>query len=224
MVDNNEFEDNVRRNIQRLGEDVSLQGFSKIMLRELVSYDYPYNFKWLGRPIIQVPQDIVAWQELIWQIKPDLIIETGIAHGGSLILSASILALLDLAESIEKKSTDTIKENRRNVIGIDIDIREHNRKNIETHPLYGWITMIQGSSTDPVVVEQVKQKAQQYSCILLCLDSDHTHEHVLAELEAYSPLVTKGSYCVVYDTGLMTCRIICLQTEGGGRETIQKPR
>lgn len=161
---------------------------------------YSYQFDWLGRPIIQYPQDMVAMQELIWQIKPDLIIETGIAHGGSLILSASMLAMLDMCEAIESNSMLDPKRSKRKVLGLDIDIREHNRKAIEAHPMASRIQMIQGSSIAPEVIEQVKQIAVEYKTILVCLDSNHTHEHVLAELEAYAPLATVGSYCVVFDT------------------------
>jgi len=145
---------------------------------------YSYNFSWMGRPIIQYPQDMVAMQELIWDIKPDLIIETGIAHGGSLIYYASIMELIGKGE----------------ILGIDIDIREHNRKAIEAHPMYKRISMIQGSATDENIVAQVREKAKGKNTIMVSLDSNHTHEHVLQELKLYSPFVTVGSYCVVFDT------------------------
>nr|WP_246318971.1 cephalosporin hydroxylase family protein [Peteryoungia desertarenae] len=161
---------------------------------------YSYHFEWLGRPIIQYPQDMSAMQELIWEIKPDLIIETGIAHGGSLILSASMLALLDMCEAIEAGTMMDPARSNRKVIGIDIDIRTHNRKAIEAHPMATRIQMIQGSSIAPEVIEQVHQVAADYKRILICLDSNHTHDHVLAELTAYAPLVSEGSYCVVFDT------------------------
>ncbi len=161
---------------------------------------YSYNFSWMGRPIIQYPQDMVAMQELIWSIKPDLIIETGIAHGGSLIFSASILAQLDMCEAIEAGLSFNPKESRRKVLGIDIDIRAHNRAAIEAHPMASRIQMIQGSSIDPATIDQVRAIAANYSRVLVCLDSNHTHEHVLAELHAYAPLTSKGSYCVVFDT------------------------
>ena len=161
---------------------------------------YSYNFAWLGRPVIQYPQDIVAMQELIWQIKPDLIIETGIAHGGSLIFSASMLALLDICEAAEAGRSLDPKASRRKVLGIDIDIRAHNRAAIEAHPMSSRIQMIQGSSVAPDIIQQVRAVAADHSRVLVCLDSNHTHEHVLAELEAYAPLVSLGSYCVVFDT------------------------
>ncbi len=161
---------------------------------------YSYNFTWMGRPVIQYPQDIVAMQELVWQIKPDLIIETGIAHGGSLIFSASMLAQLDICEAIETGVSFNPRESRRKVLGIDIDIRAHNRAAIEAHPMATRIRMIQGSSIAPDIIAQVHAIAANHSRVLVCLDSNHTHDHVLAELEAYAPLVSAGSYCVVFDT------------------------
>ena len=161
---------------------------------------YSYNFTWLGRPIIQYPQDMVIMQELIWQIKPDLIIETGIAHGGSLILNASMLAMLDYCEAVEKCQMLDPQATNRRVLGLDIDIRAHNRAAIEEHPMAHRIDMIQGSSIDPDIIGQVHEYAKDYKRILVCLDSNHTHEHVLAELIAYAPLTSKGSYCAVFDT------------------------
>ena len=161
---------------------------------------YSYHFESLGRPIIQYPQDMVAMQELIWQVKPDLIIETGIAHGGSLILNASMLALLDMCEAIESGSTLNPKQSSRKVLGIDIDIRAHNRAAIEAHPMASRIQMIEGSSIAPEIIEQVNNIAKDFKRVLVCLDSNHTHDHVLAELEAYAPLTSVGSYCVVFDT------------------------
>ena len=161
---------------------------------------YSYNFTWQGRPIIQYPQDMIAMQEMIWSFQPDLIIETGIAHGGSLIFSASMLAQLDMCEAIEADISFNPKESRRKVLGIDIDIRAHNRAAIEAHPMASRIRMIQGSSIAPEIIRQVKEVASSYNRILVCLDSNHTHEHVLGELEAYAPLTSVGSYCVVFDT------------------------
>lgn len=161
---------------------------------------YSYNFFWLGRPIIQYPQDIVAMQELIWEVKPDLIIETGIAHGGSLILYASMLAQLDMIDAIEDGASMDPRNSNRKVLGIDIDIREHNRIAIEEHPMFSRIQMIQGSSISPEIIDQVKEVAKNYGRILVCLDSNHTHDHVLAELKAYAALTSVGSYCVVFDT------------------------
>jgi len=139
-------------------------------------------------------------QELIWQIKPDLIVETGIAHGGSLIFSASMLALLDMCDAVESGVTIDPKLSKRKVLGIDIDIRPHNREAIEAHPMASRIQMIQGSSIAPDIVEQVHLVAHGHQRVLVCLDSNHTHAHVLAELQAYAPLASVGSYCVVFDT------------------------
>lgn len=161
---------------------------------------YSYHFEWLGRPIIQYPQDIVAMQELIWQVKSDLIIETGIAHGGSLVMSASMLAMLDYCEAIEAGKTLDPQATRRRVLGIDIDIRPHNRAAIAAHPMSHRIQMIEGSSVAPEIIAQVHEIAKGYERVLVCLDSNHTHEHVLAELEAYAPLTSRESYCVVFDT------------------------
>lgn len=163
---------------------------SREFMRESIEAKYSYNFSWLGRPIIQYPQDVVALQEIVWETKPDLVVETGIAHGGSLILWSSLLELNALCGG-----PDDAK-----VVGIDIELRPHNRLAIEAHPLSSRIDLIDGSSTDPVVIEAVKQIAANRSRVLVCLDSNHTHDHVLAELEAYSGLVTEGSYCIVFDT------------------------
>jgi len=163
-------------------------------------YKYSFHFKSMGRPIIQWPQDMVGMQELIWAVKPDLIIETGIAHGGSLVMSASMLAILDMCEAVETGMIFDPSQSRRKVLGIDIDIRAHNRVAIEGHPMSSRIEMVEGSSVAPDIIEQVKQIASGYECIMVCLDSNHTHEHVLAELEAYAPLTSIGSYCVVFDT------------------------
>ena len=163
-------------------------------------YEYSYHFEWLSRPIIQYPQDIVALQEVIWRVRPDLIVETGIAHGGSLILSASMLALLDYSDAAAACRTIDPANPRRKVLGIDVDIRAHNRMAIESHPLSKSIHMLQGSSTAPNIVAKVRDFARQHERVLVCLDSNHTHEHVFAELAAYAPLVSKDSYCVVFDT------------------------
>lgn len=153
---------------------------------------YPYHFEWMGRPIIQYPQDIVAMQEIIWEVKPDLIIETGIAHGGSLIFYASMLELLASCGFAQHSC----------VLGIDIDIREHNKVAIEQHPLARRISMLQGSSIAPEIVAQVSETSKKFTTILVALDSMHTTDHVFAELEAYASLVTVGSYCVVFDTAI----------------------
>jgi cephalosporin hydroxylase len=195
-----EFRLKVSKNIDALGSDPGLRETTLSWIRQSNVHGYTYNHAWLGCPIIQYPQDMVAMQELIWQVRPDLIIETGIAHGGSLILSASMLALIDYGEAIENRTVLDPRSSRRRVLGIDIDIRAHNRTAIEAHPLAHKIDMIEGSSIDPEIVVRVREYAQGYERILMSLDSMHTQEHVLAELEAYAPLTSPGSYCVVFDT------------------------
>jgi len=197
---NIEFEQQGIDEIKKMGQSHDLAKLSNDWIQLAGSYKYGYHFKWCGRPIIQLPQDIVAMQELIWQVKPDLIIETGIAHGGSLIFSASMLAQLDLIDAIEAGEKLDPRISRRKVLGIDIDIRAHNRKAIEAHPMSSRIQMIQGSSIGSEIIEQVRAEAKKYKCVMVCLDSNHTHDHVLAELEAYAPLTSKDSYCVVFDT------------------------
>ncbi len=184
-----DFKKEVDANIERLGAAEDMQRMGLDFLVKTAEYRYSYNFTWLGRPIIQYPQDMIAMQEIIWNTRPDLIIETGIAHGGSLIFYASILEMLAIAGHSDGR-----------IIGVDIDIRPHNREAIESHPMYKRIEMLQGSSIDPVIVSEIKERARGSSRIMVVLDSNHTHEHVLAELEAYAPLVSKGCYCVVFDT------------------------
>lgn len=180
--------------------DNEFNAMSRAWLQQSMQRKYVYNFDWLGRPIIQYPQDMVGIQDLVWRVRPDLIIETGIAHGGSLILSASLLAMLDMCDAIEAGATMDPRQSERKVLGVDIDIRPHNREAIEAHPMASRIQMIQGSSIAPEVVQQVQALSKGYRRVLVLLDSMHTHDHVLAELEAYAPLVTPGSYCVVFDT------------------------
>jgi cephalosporin hydroxylase len=184
------FEREVKERIEANGRNSALMASADAMILSTVKSQYSYNFSWLGRPIIQYPQDIVAMQEIIWAVQPDLIIETGIAHGGSLIFSASMLELIALCGGPQ----------HARVLGIDIDIREHNRRAIEAHPLFKRIHMIEGSSIDPSVIAQTQEYAAGRERVLVCLDSNHTHDHVLAELESYSALVSVGSYCVVFDT------------------------
>jgi cephalosporin hydroxylase len=182
-----EFNVQKAKNIQEQGDDSSLRELSLQWMIQSSRHSYSYNFTWLGRPIIQLPQDILALQELIWDVKPDLIIETGIAHGGSLIFHASILELIG---------------GDGKVLGVDIDIRHHNRAEIEKHPMVKRITMIEGSSISPEVTEQVFAFAKNRQVVMVILDSNHTYDHVLRELQIYSPLVTKNSYLIVFDTTL----------------------
>lgn len=196
----NEFQQERIERIAAMSGNKELCKSAVAFMRDSTLPKYSYNFTWQDRPIIQYPQDIVAMQELIWSIKPDLIIETGIAHGGSLIFSASILAMLDMCDAIEAGEKLDPKMSSRKVLGVDIDIRAHNRAAIEAHPMSSRIQMIQGSSIAPEIIMQVHAFAAKYLQVLICLDSNHTHDHVLAELEAYAPLTSVGSYCVVFDT------------------------
>jgi len=178
------FEEEVRENISALGESAEMQSLGMDFVGKTAPLKYSYNFSWMGRPIIQFPQDMIAMQEILWKVQPDLIIETGIAHGGSLIYYASLLELIG----------------KGRVLGIDIDIRAHNRVEIEKHPMAGRIDMIQGSAVDDGVAQEVADRANSAETVLVVLDSNHTHAHVKRELELYAPLVSVGSYCVVFDT------------------------
>jgi len=171
-------------NSRRMADEARQTAVAAHLLEFSVRHKYSYNFNWLGRPIIQYPQDIVAMQEIIWAVKPDLILETGIAHGGSIVFYASMLELLG----------------KGIVVGVDIDIRSHNHSAIVCHPMAKRIQMIEGSSVDPKIVEKVRGIAQNFTTVLVCLDSNHTHAHVAAELAAYAELVSIGSYIVVFDT------------------------
>ncbi len=203
IIDNKEL-------LKKQGEDKNFKGLSNIWIEKAIQYKHVYNFTWLERPILQMTQDIYAMQELIWKVKPDLIIETGIAHGGSLICYASMLALLDYCEG---HSIDDPSE--REVVGIDIEIREHNRKAITNHPLYlPFITLIEGSSIDSCVVKQIEKKVSEHIKIMVFLDSNHTHEHVLKELQIYAQMVTKLSYCVVWDSGIEELPTYMLENSG----------
>lgn len=195
-----EFEKEVRDRLASVPGERDMVETAAQFMSASTQPKYSYNFAWLGRPVIQYPQDIVAMQELIWAVKPDLVIETGIAHGGSLILSASMLAMLDMCDAIEGGETIDPAKSERRVLGVDIDIRSHNREAIEAHPMASRIEMIQGSSIDSNIIDQVHAIASGYDKVLVCLDSNHTHDHVLAELHAYAPLASVGSYCVVFDT------------------------
>ncbi|MCB1450166.1 MAG: cephalosporin hydroxylase family protein [Nitratireductor sp.] len=194
------FNEEVRQRIAEQADNDGLLRAAHSFLVETARSKYSYNFSFLGRPIIQYPQDMVAVQELIWEIKPDLIIETGIAHGGSLIMSAGILALLDVCEAIETGQNINPSVSMRKVVGVDIDIRPHNRAAIETHPMASRIQMFEGSSVDADIVRQITEIAANHKRVMVFLDSNHTHEHVYSELQAYAGLTSPGSYCVVFDT------------------------
>ena len=184
MNNDEKFEHRNKIKIHEMGKDNEFLKISKKWLQNSIKHEYSYHFRWLGLPIIQYPQDILAIQELIWKVKPDIIIETGVARGGSLILSASILEIIGKGQ----------------VIGIDIDIHKHNRKAIEKHNLSKRIKLIQGSSIDSKVIEQIKKISKNKKNILVFLDSNHTFDHVLNELNLYSKFVKKDSYIVVFDT------------------------
>lgn len=187
-----QFRQEKEADIRAMTQDKNTQRIGRLFMDHVTDYKYGYYFTWMGRPIIQHPQDIVALQEIIMSVQPDLIIETGIAHGGSLILSASMLELLDIAFPLTGI--------KREVVGVDIEIRPHNRAAIEAHPMYRKITMLEGSSIDAELVKQVEAIARKHKTVMVLLDSCHTEDHVRKELELYSPLVTANSYLVVYDT------------------------
>jgi len=181
-----EFKSERKKDIDDMYLDKELKKKSLDWMIHADRYKYTYNYTWLGRPIIKYPNDMVVMQELIWEIKPDLIIETGIAHGGSIIFSASMLELIGARDS--------------EVLAIDIDIRKHNRVEIEKHPLFKRICLVEGSSISSEVIQKVKSVASRHKVVMVILDSLHTHEHVLKELELYTPFVSKGSYIIVPDT------------------------
>jgi cephalosporin hydroxylase len=190
MNEHDKFKRECASEIARMGNDRELAAATLSWMGSANRAKYSYHFEWMGRPIIQYPQDILAVQEIIWSVKPDFIIETGIAHGGSLIFSASMLELNAIAGGPRDAQ----------VLGIDIDIRAHNREAIEAHPMARRIAMIEGSSVSPEVISEVRSRADGKRSVLVMLDSNHTHDHVLGELEAYANLATVGSYCVVFDT------------------------
>jgi cephalosporin hydroxylase len=166
----------------------AFEALSRAWLRASWDVKYPYAFSWMGRPIIQLPEDMIRIQEVIWDIKPDVIIETGVAHGGSLIFYNSLLKAMGKTDA--------------RVIGIEIDLRAHNEAALKAHPLFDGIEIFKGSSVDPEVVSQVAAIIRPGATTLIILDSNHTHSHVMAELEAYAPLVSVGSYIVATD-GIM---------------------
>ncbi len=185
MTEIDKFNDEKQRNISEQGHRSDLIQLGVDFITKTAELKYSYNFTWMGRPIIAFPQDMIIMQEIIWDVKPDLIIETGVAHGGSIVYYASLMKLF----GIEGK-----------VLGIDIDIRTHNRVEIEKHPMYSNILLYQGSSVAESTIEYVERIAKNYKKVLVCLDSNHTHDHVLQELKLYSDYVSKSSYIVVFDT------------------------
>src|SRR5215475_1141413 len=182
--DRDEFAENQRRQAQALGRDRSVFDLSLDALCAADKYDYAYLWNWMGVPIIQLPADVMATQEVIWSTKPDVIIETGVARGGSVLFMASLLELIGKGK----------------VIGVDIDIRAHNRESVERHSMAKRVHLIEGSSTDPAIVAKVRAAIPEGASVMAVLDSDHGRDHVLAELRSYAPMVTKDCYLVVADT------------------------
>ena len=187
MDDTKQFEQECIEEIGRMGADEVLTTEAYAWMKKANRHKYSYHFMWMGMPIIQYPQDMVAMQEIMWQVKPDLVIETGVARGGSVLFYASMMEMM----GIDGK-----------VVGIDIDIRSHNRARIEEHPMYSRVQLIEASSVEDDTAEQVARIAAAHGSVLVTLDSNHTHAHVARELELYAPLVTPGSYLVVFDTGI----------------------
>jgi cephalosporin hydroxylase len=185
MSDIEDFDRECKANAARMAADPELQATSAAWIAQSAPFKYTYNFRWLGLPVIQFPQDLLALQEIVWAVKPEVVVETGIARGGSLVFYASLLKLLG---------------GERRVIGIELDLRPHNRAALEAHPMFPGISLVDGSSIDPDVVGRVAATIAGRGPVMVALDSNHTHEHVLAELHAYAPLVTPGSYLVVLDT------------------------
>jgi cephalosporin hydroxylase len=190
-MDPTKFAELVRGQIVSKGSDIDLKTAALEVHRRFGKHGHHHHFEWMGVPVIQTPQDLIQMQQLIFKVKPDLIVETGVARGGSVIFYASMLQLLAYSNEIRQDY---------NVVGIDIDIREYTRQVLNNHPLRSRIHLVDGSSISPDVVRQVKDISSNFSRVLLCLDSDHTREHVLDELRLLSPIVTVGSYCVVFDT------------------------
>lgn len=200
MNDLAEFRATRARQIDALGHNPALAELSAAWMLRASQSGYSYHFDALGLPIIQFPQDVVAMQELLWRLRPDLVIETGVARGGSVVMHAAQLALLDYADAVAGGQLLDPAHPRRRVLGIDVEIRAHNRAAIEGHPMAARIELLEGSSVDPAIVAHARRRAESAERVLVCLDSNHTHAHVRAELEAYAPLVTPGSYLVVFDT------------------------
>jgi cephalosporin hydroxylase len=184
-MNDNEFEAQNARQVLAMSEDKSLETLTRQWFDRSIQHGYSYHFRWMGLPVIQYPQDMVAMQELIWRIQPDVIVECGVARGGSIVYYASLLQLLGRGGR---------------VIGIDIDIREENRRALEAHPMARHFTLIEGSSIEAATIAKVRSQIHDGETVLVVLDSNHTHDHVLRELEAYSPSVRKNSYVVVFDT------------------------
>ena len=194
------FKDEVSYNINAISSAEKFKEISLDWIKEAGKLNWSYNFRWMDRPAIQFPNDAWVMQEIIWDVKPDLIIECGVAHGGSIMYYASLLAMIDLADAASNSDVLDPTKPKRKVLGIDIDIRAHNRKEIIASPFINWIELKEGSSIDAETIKWVEEYSKNYQNIMVILDSNHTHDHVLGELNAYAKLVTKNSYCVVFDT------------------------
>lgn len=206
------FKSEVKKEILVQGKDKKILNLTKKWMERAQELKYSYHFEWMGRPIIQHPQDMIAAQQLIWDIKPDLIIETGIARGGSLIFYASLLELI---------SQSGVNKNAK-VLGIDIDIRKDNLKSIKKHPMIKRINLIEGSSTDRKIYEKVYKFSKKFKKIMVLLDSNHTEKHVIEELEIYAKLVSKNSYCVVFDTLIDDFPLVCGKNRPWGKNNNPK--
>ncbi|MDG1286926.1 MAG: CmcI family methyltransferase [Rickettsiales bacterium] len=180
-----QFLDERHADIVKMGQDEELRQKSLEWMHHADKYKYTYNYSWMGRPVIKYPNDMMIQQELMWALKPDLVIETGIAHGGSIIFTAAMMEMMGIDGE---------------VVGIDIDIRKHNRDAIEAHPMMKRITMYEGDSVSSEMVEKVRAHTEGKKCVMVILDSLHSHEHVYKELQAYADMTTVGSYCVLPDT------------------------
>ena len=189
-----EFKKTCNQQISLQGKDKELLASTQQWFSRANEYAYSYNFEWANRPLIQYPQDVIQFQECFFEAKPDIVIETGIAHGGSVALSASLLCLLDIMEGIDPRKSD------RKVVAIDIDIRQHNRRALDDHPLRFKMNLLEGSSIDPIIVQEATSYIGKDQRVMVSLDSNHTHDHVLAELQSYAHLTSVGSYCIVFDT------------------------
>ncbi len=198
MINQASFDLESEQNISAMAADAAVTKVSQAWIDTTGSYRYVYNWKWMGLPIIQLPADVVATQEIIWSVKPTVIIETGVARGGSIVFNASQLAMLDLCEG----TSTSLQDSKRRCIGIDIDIRAHNREALEAHPLAPLVTLYEGSSIDTETADFVRNLLDPDDRVMVILDSNHTHDHVLRELELYSGLVTPGSFLIVHDTGI----------------------
>lgn len=194
-----QFESERAASVTANGANPALRSSADAFILKAMEARYVYNFDWMGRPVIQFPQDTQAVQEIIWQTRPDIVIETGIAHGGSLIFSASVLALVDYADAVRDGAVVDPAKPKRRVIGVDIDVRPHNKAAILAHPMASRIAMVEGSSIDSKTIDKVKSLIPAGARVMVCLDSMHTHDHVLAELRAYGPLVSPGCYCIAFD-------------------------